>query len=175
MSSHLLTSPAILIWLLDQGANPNTMAGHAPGGNHPFSPLCEAAEHMYPFALLILLGKGAALDPEAIFYAIGSANNGTATLQTLIEYGADVNYVHKIWGTPLLHCIRTKQMEKLRVLFETGADLVMKDARGRRILEFADVEFANIHKMIVEGELDEYLGFRDLLKEHLDGKEKGLY
>lgn len=93
--------------------------------SEPKSALCCAATHSSPSALNTLVEFGASLDPEAIFHAIGGFRyeaNGTATLEALIEMGADVNGVAARWGTPVAHAVRCEEKEKVRVLMENGAD-----------------------------------------------------
>jgi ankyrin repeat protein len=72
------------------------------------------------------------MDPEAIFFAIGFGRqfNGTATLQVLIEHGADVNHISKRWGTPLSHAVWQQQEQDLKVLLENGADPTIPGSAG---------------------------------------------
>jgi ankyrin repeat protein len=74
------------------------------------------------------------MDPEAIFYAIGISyqRNGTATLEALIDHGANVNYVSKRWCTPLHYAVYRGTLDKVRLLLERGADPDIKVLGGRR-------------------------------------------
>lgn len=116
----------MLRWLLEHGADPNLRAARLPGTlGEKGTPFAYAAQLSSPTALETLLEYGAELDPQAIFYAIhmgrGQANC-TATLEALIQHGADVNYVSKSWPTPLHHAVRWGQLEKLKLLLAHGAD-----------------------------------------------------
>jgi hypothetical protein len=116
-----------LIWLLEQGASPNTRSVRVGSGfcDQVITPLSEAARLSDPNPLLILLSYGAKIDPEAIFYAIVGHRghpNGPATLKALIEHGADVRHVSQRWVTPLLHAVKYDQVEKMRLLLDAGAD-----------------------------------------------------
>jgi ankyrin repeat protein len=43
-------------------------------------------------------------------------------MAVLIEHGADVNYMAKNWGTPLVRAVRFNAKEKVLYLLEHGAD-----------------------------------------------------
>jgi ankyrin repeat protein len=80
----------------------------------------------------ILLSYGAEMDPEAIFFAIGFGRqfNGTATLEMLIDHGADVNHVSHRWRTPLIHAVWYQREKDLRVLLAHGADPTILGTKG---------------------------------------------
>jgi ankyrin repeat protein len=102
--------------------------------DRPSTPLAQASTRSDPTAVQILLSHGAEIDPEAIFYAIGIRfqRNGTATMEALIDQGANVNYVSKRWYTPLHHAVYRGNLEKVRLLLERGADPDIKALGGRR-------------------------------------------
>jgi hypothetical protein len=85
--------------LLGYGADTKHHVETGPEGTRrqPNTPLAETAKLSDPTALRVLFFHGAKMDPEAMFHAIGARGqrNGTATLQVLVEHGADVNYVSK--------------------------------------------------------------------------------
>ena len=87
--------------------------------------MADAARLGSTVALEILFEFNATLDPKAIFYAIGvgreTAESGTATMQILVNHGADVNAVGE-WGTPLWQAVRMKSMKRVEWLLEKGAD-----------------------------------------------------
>jgi ankyrin repeat protein len=96
------------------------------------TPLADAAVLSDPTALRTLLSYGAT-DPDAMFHAIGlrRQHNGTATMEALIENGADVNYVSRRWSTPLHRAIRVYDEEKLMLLLDHGADPSVRSLGGR--------------------------------------------
>jgi ankyrin repeat protein len=124
-----------LAWLLEHGADPDIKSARRDIGSclQPATPLDYAAKRSDATAVNLLLSHGAKLDPDAIYYAIGirSQRNGTATLQALIDHGADVNYVSKKYSTPLFHVVRRGQLDKLKLLLEHGADPDIKSLKGR--------------------------------------------
>jgi ankyrin repeat protein len=89
----------------------------------------------------MLLSYGAEMDPLAIFYAIGgirNQDNGTATLEMLIDHDADINYVSDRWCTPLCYAIRRSKNVKLKLLLNHGANPDIKPLNfGVSALEYA--------------------------------------
>jgi hypothetical protein len=87
--------------------------------------MADAARLGSTVALELLSEFNATLDPEAMFYAIGVGRHGacvgTATMQILVDHGADVNAVGR-WNTPLQHAVWMKRTEKVEWLLEQGAD-----------------------------------------------------
>jgi ankyrin repeat protein len=140
-TSFALYCEPLLRWLLEHGANPSTMSTRAHGScTGPHTPLVEAAEFSDPTVLRLLLAHGAALDPEAMLHAIGRRrqDNGTATMEVLIEHGADVNYVSARLDSPLCTAIRTNAVEKLKLLLDHGADPTSRRSKGSMsALEYA--------------------------------------
>jgi len=45
-----------------------------------------------------------------------------ATTIALVECGVDINYVARLWATPLHHAVKWGAKEKLVYLLENGAD-----------------------------------------------------
>jgi ankyrin repeat protein len=88
----------------------------------------EAAERSDSKALRILLSHGATLGPEILFHAIGLRQNfnGTATMEALIEYGADINCFSSRRSTPLIAAVRIGDEDKIRFLLARGADPNLK-------------------------------------------------
>ncbi|KAH4017307.1 hypothetical protein HBH61_156150 [Parastagonospora nodorum] len=138
---YALESENLLRWLLEHGANPNVISPKLPGScSHPGTPLMDAAELSDPTALRTLIAHGATLHPEILFYAIGLRHNsnGTATMEALIEHGADINYVSPRRSTPLYAAVRVCDEEKIRFLLARGADPHLKVADGHlSALEYA--------------------------------------
>jgi len=90
----------------------------------PCTPLAAAAEFDDDAPLKLLLAYGAEMDPLALFHAIGVRGqaNGMATTIALVECGVDINYVARLWATPLHHAVKWGAKEKLVYLLENGAD-----------------------------------------------------
>jgi len=137
---------SLLRWLLEHGANPNTMARLRPCQSviERVPPLAHAARLATPAALNMLFEFGAEMYPEAIFWAIGvgrGIGDDPTTLRALIEHGADVNVESKRWSTPLRYAVRRIRTEKVKVLLEYGADPGARhQGRGCTVLEFARQE-----------------------------------
>lgn len=74
--------------------------------------------------LKILLAYGAEMDPLASFHAIGSrrCRNDMAITIALVEHGADVNYMARLWATPLHHAVSANAKDQVVYLLENGAD-----------------------------------------------------
>jgi ankyrin repeat protein len=141
-TSFALYCEPLLRWLLEHGANPSTMSTRAHGSCAlPHTPLVDAAELSDPTALRLLLAHGAALDPAAMLHAIGRRrqDNGTATMEVLIEHGADVNYVSARLPSPLCMAIRRNAVEKLKLLLDHGADPTSQRSEG----SLSALEYAN--------------------------------
>jgi ankyrin repeat protein len=117
------------------------MSARAKGScEPPRVPLLYAAELPDPTALQLLLAHGAALDPEAMLHAIGRRrqDNGTATMEILINHGADVNHVSARLSSPLCTAIRINEVDKLKFLLDHGADPTSRPSEGRMsALEYA--------------------------------------
>jgi ankyrin repeat protein len=79
------------------------------------------------------------MDPLAIFGAISDATwtRGTATLELLIEQGAEIDYPTTRWGTPLHHAVHWVKKDQLEVLLKYGADTALRDQRGMTAAEYA--------------------------------------
>ncbi|KAI4942814.1 hypothetical protein J4E91_009734 [Alternaria rosae] len=135
----------LLRWFLDHGANPNTKAEKRGGSvSQACTPLQSAAMLDDDAPLKLLLAYGAEMDPLALFHAISvrGQRNGMATTIALVEHGADVNYVARLWATPLHHAIKWGAKEKLVYLLENGAD----SRRGSRSSDDTPAEFAKAKK-----------------------------
>jgi ankyrin repeat protein len=126
-----------LQWLLENGADPDIrlrLDKYGGSVHQPRTPMTLAAKLADPTALIMLIAYGAKLDPVAIFHATGGMRyprNGTATLQVLIDAGADVNSVSKRWLTPLYHATRYQRIDTLKVLLERGADPDIRSGKHR--------------------------------------------
>ncbi|KAF2821566.1 hypothetical protein CC86DRAFT_459173 [Ophiobolus disseminans] len=88
---------SLLRWFLDRGADPDIrLRRHRNSCSTILSPMAEAARLGLTSELLMLFEFNATLDPEAMFYAIGvmrdRAHPGTATMQILLDHGADINF-----------------------------------------------------------------------------------
>ena len=77
----------------------------------------------------IFLSHGAKMDSSLLFSAIGGHTwtRGTATLELLIQRGADINCVSERWGTPLFHAVDWVKEDQLRILLDNGANPAYRD------------------------------------------------
>jgi len=132
-------------WLLDHGADPNAKCRWRGGSvSQSNTPLQFAAGFDDDAPLKLILAYGAEMDPLALFHAIAvrGQRNGMATTIALVEHGADVNYVARLWATPLDHAVKWGAKEKLIYLLENGAD-----PKGRaRSSEDTPAKFARAKK-----------------------------
>jgi ankyrin repeat protein len=122
--------------LLENGADPDTMSQRRFSGSclQCTTPLADAANHSDSTALQLLLKHRAKIDPEAIFHSIGiprSRPAGTATMQILIDQGADVNHFSKRWCTPLYHAVHMNQEDHVRLLLDHGAKPSVESIIGK--------------------------------------------
>lgn len=121
--------------LLNDGVDVNT------AGYHGITPLCWAvwsgslsgAEH--------LLKRGASpnVSPINSSSTMNAATANPNMLMLLIEYGGDVNLPGKsMFGDAPLHgAVLEKNIESMRILIEHGADIDVRDNRGRTPLLLA--------------------------------------
>lgn len=127
------------------------MSEHLPG-RESHTPLADAAENPTSEAVHLLLLHGAE-DSEAIFYAIGlrGQDNGTATLQALVDHGVNINYLSQSWGTPLYQAVCVSDKEKVELLLAHGADPHIKSlGRGLSALDLAREKGLSDYVAIIE-------------------------
>jgi ankyrin repeat protein len=145
----------LLRWLLAHGADPNTVSSRRnEPGTQPSTPLIAAVGLSDSSSAEILLSHGADLDPPVIFAAIAGHTwkRGTATLELLIERGADINYSSEKWGSPLCHAVRWVKKDQLEVLLKHGADTAYRDIMGSTAAENArEIDQPELAAMIDAG------------------------
>jgi len=100
--------------------------------------------------LKLFLKAGA--DVNAVFdfrplVAMTSMFEQNEILETLIEYGADVNDADGSYVTPLMFAAMDGNEEIINILLKNGADLSMKDAKGATALDYA---VNNDHKHVLD-------------------------
>jgi hypothetical protein len=103
--------------------------------------MAKVAKLSDPTAAHFLLSHSANIDLLAIFHAIGirGQRNGTVTLQVLIDYGADIDFVSKRWGTSVYHAGRMGREDQLEMLLNCEADSDVKEGNMRAsALELAE-------------------------------------
>ena len=131
-SAAELCSPDGVRFLLENGANPNTVADGRP-------PLIKAIDaDPFSAAPLSMKMKPVAMDsPEYTAEIEAGINRRDATIDALIRGGADVN-ARDIYGeTPLMHAAAAGDEVVVRTLLANGARADMRTADGRTALDFA--------------------------------------
>ncbi|KAK0250461.1 hypothetical protein LTR01_007538 [Friedmanniomyces endolithicus] len=136
-----------LHWLLNHGASPNV-----PCGRTNDTPLSRAARMNLMEPIDLLLQHGAELKASNALHAAASGggpdDESLATMQRLIELGADVNAIEAmhvkrsghnigIHGTALHGAIRASKPLRVRWLLEHGADGTIRNEGGYSPLEWA--------------------------------------
>lgn len=143
--------------LLDHGVDINAIdeAG--------MTALSSAAEGNHPYALLLLLERGAVIQDLAPGYnplvqAILSGNQESIDL--LLQKGADIN-AHSRWHTPLTAAISVKNIALAHKLLDLGASIdYNEETTGKPALFFA-AEYGTptlVEKMIEKGA---YIDYKD--------------
>lgn len=115
-------------------------------------PLCLAAFLYNREVIEWLLWLGADVNAQSsigytpIFDAI--CNDDVDVLRCLIHAGANVNIQNKFSNTALMHSVfQGGQIEKTRLLLESGADKTLKDNKGMTARDYA---MRGNHPIIVE-------------------------
>ncbi|KAK0925463.1 hypothetical protein LTR29_018051 [Friedmanniomyces endolithicus] len=136
-----------LHWLLNHGASPNV-----PCGRTNDTPLSRAARMNLMEPIDLLLQHGAELKGSNALHAAASGggpdDESLATMQRLIDLGADVNAIEAmhvkrsghnigIHGTALHGAIRASKPVRVRWLLEHGADGTIRNEGGYSPLEWA--------------------------------------
>jgi ankyrin repeat protein len=150
-----IENETLLRWLLAHGADPNAEAKKRRGFSaERYTPLIAAVKLSDPSPARILLSSGADMDPLAVFAAISDHTwtRGTATLELLIEQGADINYSTSEWGSPLCHAVRWVKKDQLEVLLKHGANTAYRDIQGLTAAEYArEIDQPELAAMIDAG------------------------
>ena len=134
--------------VLYHGADPNL---RGPGRGKTATPLATAAYHGDIDVLEALLSGGADLIPEALVGAMHPrAPGGIPVMKFLINRGVDVNAFRKKEGdTPLHWAVRIRDIEKVKLLLESGADGTLKDALGLTPAEVAkEIERMDLYEIL---------------------------
>lgn len=72
---------------------------------------------------------------------IAISKNDTQTATKIIEYGADVNESFK-GMTPLMFAARYNNLDMFKILLQKGADISVKDSKGKTALNYAQMSNA---------------------------------
>jgi len=122
--------------LLDHGADPNARDRH---GDTPLYVACKFNNVLRKIKALLRAGadvnccergKGA--------LHVACTNGSTATVELLLQYGADVDEPYKgtLQQTPLMEAVREEAFDVARVLLARGADVDRQDAMGLTALHY---------------------------------------
>ncbi|XP_059165347.1 ankyrin repeat and KH domain-containing protein mask-like [Physella acuta] len=127
---------SLVFLLVEAGASVNKK--HSTYG----SPLLAAVEHGYIDVAKILLKNGAGVGMKskngdtALMLAVKKGYS-TWIVKYLISYGAVVNEKNKQGKTPAMISIEKCDFNTLMILINSGADLEMKDNKGKSALMYA--------------------------------------
>jgi ankyrin repeat protein/beta-lactamase regulating signal transducer with metallopeptidase domain len=141
------------------------------------TPLHDAVRSGDKQAMELLLSNGAEVNGDDRGYpplldAIWAKSE--ETVKALIAHGADVNRTGRGYWSPLINAIWEDHPGIVKALIEAGADLNVKDSYGWtplcraveyyavevvRLLLDAGAEISEIHRAVVDGDLDRVKGF----------------
>lgn len=143
--SNALDDPEMTTWLLDHGADPNRRC------NIDFTPLSYAVEHAsLPIVTLLLNRGGDVTTGQVLHHAVVRDSDAVEVLELLISKGAPINGImyqdhQPSWDmyffmgeTPLHKAVFLRKIDVIHYLLGEGADLNVKDARGRTAIQCAD-------------------------------------
>lgn len=122
-------------WFLDNGADPNTRSCipldqsiryHARSWEG-FTALSVATTNFHTDVPILLIARGADLDPEAIYSAISTrgkkhSESALRMMRCLLDHGMDVNAPSERHGSPLNFAIQKGNKERVQLLLDYGAD-----------------------------------------------------
>jgi hypothetical protein len=155
--------------LLDCGAKPNFMSKN--GCNAllaTLDPACTGlADTWRPFPTSnvnelanVLLDRGALTDSQekrtgetTVHKAVrfGAENDNRDILELLIGLEASINASDKNGKTPLMLAVLKHDLESIQILVEGGADIKLKDKRGKTAFDYANsTEFSEAKNFLVE-------------------------
>jgi ankyrin repeat protein len=134
-------------WLLDHGADPNRQCVI------DLTPLSLAVESAPTSVIQLMLNRGGdARKGQLLHHAIERHSDKIAVLRLLIENGADINstmyedhypsralFCFMDLGTALHKAAELGKVDVVRYLISEGANLSIKDAKGRTALEYAQM------------------------------------
>lgn len=143
--SYAVADEEMTAWLLDHGADPNRQCVI------DLTPLSLAVESAPISVIQLMLSHGGDVRKgQLTHHAVERNSDNIAVLTLLISNGADINstmyedhyasralFCFMALGTALHKAIELDKTDVIRYLVSEGADLGIKDARGRSALEYA--------------------------------------
>lgn len=135
----------MVAWLLDHGADPNRQCVI------DLTPLSLAVEDAPVSVIQLMINRGGDVRKgQLLHHAVDRHSDNIAVLRLLIEKGAPINSTmyedhHPSWalfsfmplGTPLHRAVELGKADIVRYLVSEGANLNIKNAKGRTALEYA--------------------------------------
>ncbi|MEZ0262463.1 MAG: ankyrin repeat domain-containing protein [Alphaproteobacteria bacterium] len=143
--------PAMVSLLLSRGADPNILPINPGEG-----PLLSAAEKGYETIMLMLLGKGAAIEQEDTWgktaIHVAAEHGQAAIIRILAEHGAELD---KLGALALSKAISAHSREAFDALIECGAN-PLAPLRGRKTLLMvaAETGVTGVMPVLVEKGVD---------------------
>ncbi|KAJ5399233.1 hypothetical protein N7465_009722, partial [Penicillium sp. CMV-2018d] len=142
--SNALDDLEMTTWLLDHGADPNRRC------NIDCTPLSYAVEHAaLPIVSLLLNRGGDVTKGQVLHHAVARDSDAMEVLKLLIAQGAPINGImyqnhQPSWDmyffmgeTPLHKAVFFRKIDVIHYLLREGADLNVKDVRGRTAIQCA--------------------------------------
>lgn len=143
--SNALDDLEMTTWLLDHGADPNRRC------SIDFTPLSYAVEHASLPTVRLLLNRGGDVTKgQVLHHAVARDSDAVKVLKLLIAKGAPINGImyqdhQPSWDmyffmgeTPLHKAVFLRKINVIHYLLGEGADLNVKDVRGRTAIQCAD-------------------------------------
>ncbi|PGH18848.1 hypothetical protein AJ79_00261 [Helicocarpus griseus UAMH5409] len=124
----------VLKWLLEHGADPNI------SNKRGDTALKTAVGNNLLTSVEILLLHGAKMPPDILHQGLRSMKLTVPMLRLLVENGADLNYVHEEYGSPLHHATYWGEKKIVQALLDAGANVnIVEDAALENALTPAEL------------------------------------
>jgi ankyrin repeat protein len=151
---------AIATILLEKGAAVDATDDHTR-----WTPLLQAADQRHADMVRYLLTRGASVNVRAGYgqtpltaailgavFTRGPEGDRDDTVHALLDGGADVDLPGESGWTPLMTAVFQGDANLVQLLIRKGADLAIRDAKGKTALDYADErEARELRNILVHG------------------------